>query len=200
MVILAPNELPRVLTEAREYGSFEIEIGCGNGHFLNEYGKVNPATLLLGIEFKNKRCMASRKKIEKNNLSNLRIMQAKAEDVINQLPAESVDKYHIYFPDPWPKQKHRRRRFLRMVTLNTIVSTLKPGGEIHFLSDIMDYTLQSKILFALHPDLTVNDSVLADEVCLSVYANKFRLSASPMHAVTAKKKDKRNRQRLLRPF
>jgi tRNA (guanine-N7-)-methyltransferase len=186
--ILEPAHLPSLLSEAKTKPFFEIEIGCGNGHFISEYAKAHPEVFLLGIELKNKRCLSSNKKIEKDMLANVRIMRARAEAVLAVVPETSVDRYHVYFPDPWPKQKHRRRRFLRMPNLDRIVATLKAGGEVHFMSDVLDYALQAKILFSLHPALHVSEASPPDQVTQSVYATKFKRLDYRLHSVSATKR------------
>jgi tRNA (guanine-N7-)-methyltransferase len=162
-----------ILTEAQNKGKLEVEIGSGNGHFLIEYGERNKETFLIGVEVKKKRCLKILKKIRNRALDNIAVLQEKAEDVLEKLPPLSVDRYHIYFPDPWPKTKHRKRRFFKRTTLDILWQTMKPGGKISFATDFFDYSLQTKLLLILHPGFVLLEYPPPEEAFLSVYANKF---------------------------
>lgn len=179
--------LEGLLKRAEEKGKFQIEIGCGNGHFLAAYGKKHADAFFLGIEFKKGRCYKTLKKIDKNGLGNIEILHAKGEDVVDNLPPGCVDHYHIYFPDPWPKAKHKKRRFLRMTNLETMVKTLTPGGQIFFISDIYDYTLQTKILFSLHNELSILNLEPPEEAFISIFANRFNKLEKNFYFVAARK-------------
>ncbi len=165
--------LPELLSNIAGNMLLEIEIGCGNGHFLSGYAEEKKKSYLIGVELKKKRCLKALKKIQTHNLSNAAIIHCTAEELIKELPAGSVDKYHIYFSDPWPKTRHRRRRFLRMANLKNICRTLKPGGEILFCSDIYDYYLQAKILFLISEELKLYDARQPPQVLKSIFGRKF---------------------------
>jgi tRNA (guanine-N(7)-)-methyltransferase len=165
--------LPELLSNIAANMLLEIEIGCGNGHFLSMYAKEKNLSYLIGVEFKQKRCLKALKKIQTQKLANAAIIQGKAEELIERLPANSVDKFHIYFPDPWPKTKHRRRRFLRMTNLENLCRSLKPGGEILFCSDIYDYYLQTKLLFLISRELKLSETPPPPQVLKSIFGRKF---------------------------
>jgi tRNA (guanine-N(7)-)-methyltransferase len=190
------EDLPRLLRsleagtgkgELLRFPKLEIEIGCGNGHFLAEYCAANPATLLFGIEIKNKRCLKACSKIEKRALNNAYVIQGSAEQAIGLLPDESVDTFHIYFPDPWPKSKHRRRRFLRQENLHELERCLKPGGSIFFATDFFDYYLHSKLLFILNPGLMLHGEKPADSVFQSIFGKKYLDMGKTIHVLSARK-------------
>jgi tRNA (guanine-N7-)-methyltransferase len=103
------------------------------------------------------------------------------------LPGESVDKFHIYFPDPWPKSKHRKRRFLKQPMLDEVDRCLKPGGSIYFASDIFDYFFQVKILTVLHQGLEITQEMLPDEVFTSMYSRKMKDAGKKINALVIKK-------------
>jgi len=167
------DTLPELLSNIAVNMLLEIEIGCGNGHFLHRYAEEKELSYLIGVELKKKRCLKALKKIQTYKLSNAAIIQGKAEELIEKLPAGSVDKFHIYFPDPWPKTKHRRRRFLRMTNLENLSRTLKPGGEILFCSDIYDYYLQAKLLFLISRELRLAETLPSPQVLKSIFGRKF---------------------------
>ena len=152
----------------------EIEIGCGNGHFITEYKEQQKKeNILIGIDIKNKRCEKTLKKIKNKNLKNIFIVRGKAEELINNTPMETIDKFHIYFPDPWPKSRHRKRRFFRMPHLDNMCKCLKSGGSILFATDVFDYYLQVKILMGIHEYLSINNTIPPKELYSSVFGQRF---------------------------
>ncbi|MBN1696873.1 MAG: hypothetical protein JW881_05115 [Spirochaetales bacterium] len=170
-------------------GRIEIEIGSGNGHFLVAYGEKAKDTFLIGIELKKKRCLKILKKIKNRSLHNITVVQEKAEVLLQRLPPRCIDHYHVYFPDPWPKTRHRRRRFIRKSNLDILCNTLKPGGRLSFATDFFDYSVQAKLLLLLHPGFTLMDDNPPEEVFLSVYANKFMDHGQKIYLMTARKNE-----------
>jgi tRNA (guanine-N7-)-methyltransferase len=154
-------------------GGCEVEIGCGNGHFLTSYAESRPDTLLVGIDIKAKRCRRARDKVEKRRLQNVQILHVAAETFLGDLPPCSVDAFHIYFPDPWPKSRHRKRRFFTMETLRTMHGRLRPGGRLFFGTDFFDYYLQAKVLLALHGGFRLSEGPAPEDVLSSIYGQRF---------------------------
>jgi tRNA (guanine-N(7)-)-methyltransferase len=154
-------------------GACEVEIGCGNGHFLASYAASRPETLLVGIDLKARRCRRAREKAEKRGLANVHILHGAAEVFIRDLPPRSVDAFHIYFPDPWPKSRHRKRRFFTMEMLNEMTQRLRPGGRLYFGTDFFDYYLQAKVLVALHPGLLLTSEPAPQPVLSSLFGQRF---------------------------
>ncbi len=103
------------------------------------------------------------------------------------LPPCSVERFHIYFPDPWPKNKHRRRRFLRLGNLSLLCSILKPEGQIFFLTDFFDYYLQTKVLLCFHSGLTLSEDPFPLEANVSLYGKKFIARGKTIYFLSAKK-------------
>lgn len=167
------GQVNEILKQAQTKEKVEIEIGSGNGHFITEYCEKNLNSFLIGIEKKRKRCTKIIQKTEKRDLKNIAVIHGKAEDLLERLPLSRIDVFHIYFPDPWPKAKHRKRRFFRMMTLNLLAKSLKKGGRVNFATDYFDYALQAKVLLSLHGGFSLIESLPPEEVFLSVYANKF---------------------------
>ncbi len=179
----------REVLELRPPGRLlEVEIGCGNGHFIVEYAEKTPASFLLGIELKNRRCLKAARKAERRRLANVAIFRGRAEDLIRRLPPASVGRFHVYFPDPWPKTRHRRRRFLRVPNLDLLADRLQAGGLVYFCSDIGDYALQAKILFLLHPAFELSDEPPRQDTLLSVFGRKFLEAGKEIHLVTGRRR------------
>ena len=150
-----------------------MEIGCGNGHFLASYAASRPDTLLIGIDIKARRCRRAREKAEKRGLRNVQILHGPAEVFLRDLPPCSVDAFHIYFPDPWPKSRHRKRRFFTMETLREIHGKLRAGGRVYFGTDFFDYYLQAKVLLALHEGFRLSEEPAPEAVLTSIYGQRF---------------------------
>ncbi len=182
------EDLPAVLGLRRPDQPLEVEIGCGNGHFITEYAERNPERFLLGVELKNQRCLKAVRKAERRGLDNVAIVHGKAEELLARLPAGGVAGFHLYFPDPWPKTKHRRRRFLRIPNLDLLAGLLQPGGRIHFCTDVFDYALQAKLLFILHPLFRLSPQEPLPETLLSVFGRKFIEGGREIHSVTGSRR------------
>ncbi|MBN2736429.1 MAG: hypothetical protein JXR70_05565 [Spirochaetales bacterium] len=189
MIFYRKEAVSQIIEKANNTGKkLEIEIGSGNGHFLAEYGKQRPESIILGIEYKKQRCEKIQKKIQASYLDNCSLIYDDAQKIVDSLPPESINAFHIYFPDPWPKSKHRKRRFLRAENLDKLAQSLKPGGQIFFASDFFDYSLQAKILILLHPELNLVQTEAPKEVYLSMFAARFTELEKQINLVTAQKK------------
>jgi tRNA (guanine-N7-)-methyltransferase len=121
-------------------GPVHIEIGSGKGAFLVAQAKVQPEANFLGIEWARKFYRHAVDRIGRWGLRNVRILRADAATFVRDLvPEGSVDCFHIYFPDPWPKKRHHKRRFLQSSNLEILIRCLKPGGEIRIATDHAEY-------------------------------------------------------------
>jgi tRNA (guanine-N7-)-methyltransferase len=173
-----------VLDRSPGYGRVEIEIGCGNGHFLSEYGARRPETLLIGVDIKKKRCLKAEEKARKRNLGNVSVALSNAEAFIRGIPRGAVDAFHIYFPDPWPKSKHRKRRFLSRENLLVIHRCLKPGGCVFFGTDFFDYYVQAKLLLILHGGFSFAAGPVPEEAFASIYSKKTAVKEKSVHLIS----------------
>jgi tRNA (guanine-N7-)-methyltransferase len=163
----------------------EVEIGCGNGHFLVSYASGRPDALLFGIDLKGRRCRRAREKAEKRGLVNVHILHGPAESYLVDFPPGSVDAFHIYFPDPWPKSRHRKRRFFTRETLADLSTKLRAGGRLYFGTDFFDYYLQAKVLVALHGGFRLTEEAAPDEVLSSMFGQRYVEANKPIRIFTA---------------
>ena len=143
------------------------------------------------MELKGKRCLKAVQKIERGGLERVYVVQAPAEQVLTTLPEASVSRYHIYFPDPWPKARHRRRRFLRAGNLAALRRTLRPDGELRFATDFLDYFIQAKLLCLLDPGLELLPSGPQEDIFISVYGQIFARKGRTVHAFSARRRPDR---------
>lgn len=142
-VVLLPDDLGGPLDFAGIFGRVapvHIEIGSGKATFLVAQAKAHPEIDFLGIEWARKFYRHAVDRIGRWGLRNVRILRADAATFLRDfVPPESVDCFHIYFPDPWPKKRHHKRRFLQESNLDVLLRCLKPGGEIRIATDHADY-------------------------------------------------------------
>ncbi|MCB9799377.1 MAG: tRNA (guanosine(46)-N7)-methyltransferase TrmB [Candidatus Omnitrophica bacterium] len=118
----------------------EIEIGCGKAKFIIQRAATHPEINFLAIDRVAKWMNVGKRRAEKRPLENLKFMRVDAWVMLDHyLPPESVDVFHIYFPDPWPKKKHLRRRLVTVHLLKALYERLKSGGRIYLASDFTDY-------------------------------------------------------------
>jgi tRNA (guanine-N7-)-methyltransferase len=118
----------------------EIEIGSGRGRFIVKSAQENPLVNYVGIERAAKFFRYMKEKAELAGVGNVRLVRAEAQYFIwGCVPPESVQAFHIYFPDPWPKTKHLRRRLINPEFLSVLRDRLVPGGSIHLATDFTQY-------------------------------------------------------------
>jgi tRNA (guanine-N7-)-methyltransferase len=118
----------------------EMEVGSGKGTFLLEEAKAFPEKNFFGIEWANKYYKYAVDRIGRWKLTNVRLMRTDAASFISeQIPDEVIDIFHLYFPDPWPKKKHHKRRFFCDENLIQLLRILNPGGIINIATDHADY-------------------------------------------------------------
>lgn len=119
---------------------FHIDLGCGMGRFLLARSRKFPEVNFLGIDRLLKRIKKIDKKAQWRGLQNLRLFRVDGYYATTFLLApETVDTYYIFYPDPWPKEKHQHNRLFNQPFMDAIARTLKPGGLIHTASDHLPY-------------------------------------------------------------
>jgi len=121
----------------------EVELGAGDGSFLIQWAKANPAHNVLGVERLLGRIRKIERKASRAGLTNIRLMRIEASYFLEYLlPRKAVTALHIYFPDPWPKRKHRRKRLVNEVFVEICRHVLAPGGRLYLRTDDTDYFAQ----------------------------------------------------------
>jgi tRNA (guanine-N7-)-methyltransferase len=118
----------------------EVDIGCGRGAFLLWAAQARRMSNFLGVERLLVRLQKVNKKIQRLGLTNVRLIRVEASYCIGKLvPNDSVSVYHIYFPDPWPKRRHHRRRLFKTEFVDDLFRTLRKGGGVNVTTDDEDY-------------------------------------------------------------
>jgi tRNA (guanine-N7-)-methyltransferase len=131
-----------------------LEIGFGMGGATAEIALHHPENDYLGVEVHTPGVGALLKRIGELGLGNLRIIQHDAVEVLRHMLAESsLHGIHIFFPDPWHKKRHHKRRLIQPVFVELLASRLKPGGYLHLATDWEDYAHQMLDVLTASPDL-----------------------------------------------
>jgi len=139
----------------------EVEIGPGHGDVLVALAQARPGTNFFGIEHHLGAAGALCDRIARLRLDNVRVIGADARCVVARLVAPaSVGAYHIYFPDPWPKTRHRTRRLFDRAFATALAVTLAPDGRIHLATDLRD-------LFARAGDALATAAFVPASACLA---------------------------------
>ena len=144
--ILTRIDLTRLFTIAQP---LEVELGCGDGSFLLNYAKAHPERNFIGVERLLGRINKIDRKGRRLGLANLRGVRIESGYFLEYLlPPHSAEALHIYFPDPWPKLKHRRHRFINERFPALARQALKSHGTVFLRTDDADYFGQMLQVFA----------------------------------------------------
>jgi tRNA (guanine-N7-)-methyltransferase len=129
--------------------TLEVELGCGDASFLVEYARQNPEKNFIGVERLLGRIQKLDRKGRRAGLANLRGVRIESSYFLQHLlPPHSAAALHIYFPDPWPKKKHRRHRLIGESFPALARAALAPGGVVYLRTDDADYFQQMTEVFA----------------------------------------------------
>ena len=178
--------------KVREYFSndkpIRIEIGMGKGQFIYEMAKQNPDINFVGIEKYSSVLLRAIQKMEEEPLPNLIFIRMDAEDITDVFDAGEVDKIYLNFSDPWPKDRHAKRRLESRQFLKRYETILKDAGFIEFKTDnndLFDFALEEveaagwkMIAFTrdLHHDEKLNEGNIMTE-----YESKFSAMGNPIN-------------------
>ena len=131
-----------------------LEIGFGMGESLAEIASAHPENDYLGVEVHTPGVGALLKQTGERGLNNIRIIQHDAVEVLNHMLAPaSLDGVHIFFPDPWHKTRHHKRRLIQPPLVQLLASRLQSGGYLHLATDWEDYAAQMLTVLREEPKL-----------------------------------------------
>jgi tRNA (guanine-N7-)-methyltransferase len=137
------DDLPKPWDAERMFhrsASLEVEIGSGKGLFLASAATARPEHNFLGIELAPRYARFAAARLAQLKLPNAVMVSGDALRVVHELlPTSGVSAVHVYFPDPWWKKRHRKRRVMNKGLLADVVRVLEPSGRLHFWTDVEEY-------------------------------------------------------------
>jgi tRNA (guanine-N7-)-methyltransferase len=124
----------------RSEKSLVLEIGSGMGETTLEIAKAHPDTDFVAVEVHGPGVGSLLNRIQKENIKNLRVIRHDAVEVLERMVADgSLAALHLFFPDPWPKKRHHKRRLVQAAFAALVAKKLKTGGIVHAATDVPDY-------------------------------------------------------------
>lgn len=148
-----PLELAALVPAAADW---EVEIGFGKGRYLLRRAAAEPQTGWLGVEVASKYYRLAAQRAARRGLPNLVLIRGEAQGALAAvLPRGFARAVHVYFPDPWPKTRHQRRRLFDAESVDLVLGLLRPGGTLWFATDFLAYGELVAQLLAGHPRAAV---------------------------------------------
>jgi tRNA (guanine-N7-)-methyltransferase len=155
-IALLTTEIQSKIDFASVFGrkaAVHIEVGSGKGTFLVNQATAQPEVNFLGIEWANKYYKFAVDRIGRRGFENVRVMRTEAASFIaGNVGDETVDCFHIYFPDPWPKKRHHKRRFISAANIEQFYRCLKLAGLVNIATDHQEYFEWMGEVFAVFKD------------------------------------------------
>lgn len=158
----------------------EVELGAGDGSFLVKYAALHPKHNFIGVERLLGRLRKTEKKGLRAKLTNLRLARMEASYFLEfLLPKKSITALHVYFPDPWPKRKHRKNRLVNERFTQLVGEVLKSGGAIFLRTDDEDYFAQMIQVFQANLDFEEFQTPAALSEVMTDFERNFNLQGVP---------------------
>jgi len=170
-----------------------LEIGCGIGDFIAKTAMDRPEQNFIAIDYYNKGCDSTCRRLERDGLTNVRVLRVEAREFIaGQIAENSLSALYINCPDPWPKKRHRKRRLVNSAFMEFMRNYLRSGADFFFATDFEDYgedvatfmAQQAGYANMLAPDLSRHD---LEEYHRSKYMLKFMAEGKKIHFVHYRK-------------
>ena len=164
-----------------------IEVGSGKGLFIANAGRRRPEIGCFGIEIARKYARLAAERVVKAGLTNVRMWPGDAGTLLaRRVPSASVSEVHVYFPDPWWKKRHKKRRVFNETLVASILRILEPGGELHVATDVEEYHGVIRELVGGEPRFVeidpppLNDPE-HDHDYLTNFERKYRIEGRPVY-------------------
>lgn len=153
------EDVPGVIDWAEFFGNdqpVELDIGCGRGLFLFNSTEAHPEINFLGLELDYTEGRRGAKRLQKREYPNGRVIGGDAHEFLrSRVKPHSVSKAHVYFPDPWWKRRHRKRRLFNEIFVELLSQVVMFGGEVHSWTDVEEYYGVISGLMNHHPDFEI---------------------------------------------
>ena len=187
------DKLPKPLVWRELYGNdhpVEMEIGMGKGTFLTEQAKARPDVNFFGIEWARWYWRYASDRMRRHGTLNARTVRAEANYFVTEFVQDaSLAVLHIYFPDPWPKSRHHKRRLIQDPFMRQIERVLVPGGRLQVVTDHQQYFEQIEQVVK-NSKLTIieynrPESASEGEFVGTNFERKYRREGRPFYAIAA---------------
>ncbi len=168
----------------------EVDLGCGDGSLLLHWAKKFPDHNWLGVERLKGRVLKLERKAPRLGIAgNLRALRIESGYAVEWLfPPASVAAYHIYFPDPWPKKRHYKRRLIQPEFVAALARTLEPGGFVNLATDHADYFAEMLPCFNAHGGFErVEPLAPATPEEMTDFERDFAMEGRPIHRARFRK-------------
>lgn len=187
--------IPRPIDWAALFGNahpVEIEIGMGKGTFITEQARARPEINFFGIEYARFYWRYASDRLRRNNCANARTTKVEASFFLAEfVPPASVSVLHVYFPDPWPKKRHNKRRLINPKFMDLACRVLRPAGRLQVVTDHAEYFQQIDAAVrasALVPiEYNRPGSAGEGEFVGTNFERKYRREGRPFFAIAAVK-------------
>jgi len=168
----------------RRKAPLHVDLGCGDGSFLCALAQRLPDKNFLGIERLLNRVRTSARKAA--TLDNVRLLRMESFYAVRYLlPAESVERFYLLFPDPWPKRRHHRRRIVTRDFLDSIHAALQKNGSIYIATDDVDYFGKIKEIAESSPGFAIGKAEV--DLPPSKFGRTFQEKGAPIQWVELRK-------------
>ncbi|MBL0690757.1 MAG: tRNA (guanosine(46)-N7)-methyltransferase TrmB [SAR324 cluster bacterium] len=145
-----------------------LDIGCGAGNFLSQIAELNKKFNFIGIDLNYKRLFKGARKVMRKKLDNVKLLRSKAEYIEEYFAENSLSGVFINFPDPWPKNKHRKNRLLSKEFSLKLYRLLHKSGFIYFKTDYLPYYKEVKEIFSAKFSSITKDNSSLKEIELTI--------------------------------
>ena len=188
MIELVPETLFAPLDLLATFGRkapLHVDLGCGEGLFLRELASQHPERDFLGVEkLVGRVAKTCRKSVHLNNVRVLNVESGYAVRYL--LPEASVETFYLFFPDPWPKRRHHRRRIVTNEFLDSVHRALAEGGLLRIATDQSDYFHEIQRLAQRHSGFMIVDPGDAD-LPLTKFQKRFIALGAAIHRLALRK-------------
>lgn len=175
-----------ISTEVISADPLYLEIGCGHGNYMEKIASEEPEGHFIGVENVHLFAVTAAERVQKAGLSNVLIVNQDANALLQEVfPEESLSKIYIMYPDPWPKNRHEKRRLIKEDTVEYYHSRLKPGGMIDIWTDAPKWVeLSSPFLEELPGEMTKEE--VSDEISKqrTLFERKAKSKQHPIFHIT----------------
>jgi tRNA (guanine-N7-)-methyltransferase len=189
VIELVPESYLSVLNPGTIFGRaapLQVDLGCGDGSFLCELAQRNPDRNFLGIDKLAGRVAKSCRK--SSALENVRVLNVEISYAVRYFFSEGmVEAFYLFFPDPWPKRRHHRRRLVTTQFLDSVHHALESHGTFHIATDQLDYFQQIQRITTGHLGFDEVSSTDANPLPLTKFERRFREQGAPIHRLSLRK-------------